>query len=1333
MGRCMVSLKIPEYGVSVDNFENRGPHEYLDFHIMIGGIRILTFFWILSFCLLATKLYSQCNTTLNQLLPEASVNNEDRFGSALAANRNYLVVGAEDSDTLGVYYGGSTYLFERTPAGWAFRALLVPSNPYPGSFFGNKVAIDSSGNVVVVIDRRYPKGQVYIYEKSPGGWATMTETTRIELPDFLEHNSPVSISEDGRKIVVGSPGTNEAKFYILHQSGTSWENPILEIVEGPDLDSHSNIFSIQTIIKGDYLYVSSDNDPTGSGIYVYKRTETGYIYLAKLSQTIPFGQSFYYGRYLTATEDMVATVGIVYTGDEIGNSLFIYKRNGEWKDTVETTRVLLPEFNASYRFPFPLQIISSNEIAASILVPDDEYYKGNLILVTSIDGKWKHLSTEVIHEEPGLSQRSEFALNLVWNGSRLIRSIGRSSIGSTYRNSVVTMRRINGVWGGLEHTTIPRKNGSQFFYGQSIIKTDQGLLVGSPYDGMSGEGSGAVYVYEVDGSTYTKAHAIQPSQRVQRITGGRDAGFGYSLAVHGNELAVGAPSYLYSASSPRSYGKIFLYKRTTESWSSAVLVDSLSAPEELMLNHIGTQVAMTDNVLFASAYNNYNNEHTNAVIVYEKVSGKWTYKDVLYFGKPLDKSWPSVRLSVQNDMLVVGNFFTLGGGISFVKRNLITGKWEVIFSKAASLTSGYGGAVKLLDNHLFVGVPAHDYQGVPKSGVVYVYAKLPGQQWSANMEPVSILGAQSPVEGGYFGSSIDVIGNTLVVGAPGKFLTQDNQIRTVPGNTYIIQAEDYFWQHTIEFLNLQGKRFDNNEQDNFGAAVSVDEEMFFIGSRNENTPAGAFSGAVYYIPTPPVIFLVPPVCESADPIQLDGYPFGGMWSGEGILSTSGLFDPKEVGPGIAVLTYSTPNCAYEGRVQIEVGGALHIEQLSPVDSEICQDAELILQVSDIPEALYEWLFKPHGTNSFTSLGSGGSSYQVSHPGEYLAVVSNGLCSQRSAIFRVAIESDIQLVLGPQPVVCEPNYQVSLIAAPDIGVWEGEGILDGVFNSGMKSNGFYSFSYRFITPLGCTVILKDSIKINIMDPISIKKIPGDFCSTGSELLEVEVASSHELSFTWYYSESLSTGFMEIDKPLTHQATVYESGYYRVMAFNGECEGVSLPVEVGFDNTLSYQFTSENSVVQVCDVPAYTLTVTANAHTDYTWYFAANEAEDYSEIGSGVSSELTVEESGFYRVGGALGFCSFLSDPVKILFQNLHVLAPNVFTPNNDNFNDLFKFETDVEILSLHILNRYGERIFTTNNGSWNGDGYPSGIYYWLARFRGCDQEIREMKGWVHLMR
>lgn len=85
------------------------------------------------------------------------------------------------------------------------------------------------------------------------------------------------------------------------------------------------------------------------------------------------------------------------------------------------------------------------------------------------------------------------------------------------------------------------------------------------------------------------------------------------------------------------------------------------------------------------------------------------------------------------------------------------------------------------------------------------------------------------------------------------------------------------------------------------------------------------------------------------------------------------------------------------------------------------------------------------------------------------------------------------------------------------------------------------------------------------------------------------------------------------------------------------------------------------------------------------------------------------------------------------ENDHSL-PNLFTPNNDNVNDLWEAGTLAPSDNIIIFNRWGQEIIRLNhsNPSWDGtkDGRPlsDGVYFYYANIRG---EVSH--GSIHLYR
>ncbi len=125
-------------------------------------------------------------------------------------------------------------------------------------------------------------------------------------------------------------------------------------------------------------------------------------------------------------------------------------------------------------------------------------------------------------------------------------------------------------------------------------------------------------------------------------------------------------------------------------------------------------------------------------------------------------------------------------------------------------------------------------------------------------------------------------------------------------------------------------------------------------------------------------------------------------------------------------------------------------------------------------------------------------------------------------------------------------------------------------------------------------------------------------------------------------------------------------------------------------------------------------TINPGWSYQWYFSNNP------IPGAVSDTLMAKKPGIYMVqvtDNRTGCFDFFS--LTVSEQNCELTIPNVFTPNNDGFNDLF------EILNLEhyhaqiiIFNRHGRKVFEHSdyyNNWWDGRNAPDGTYYYVLTF------------------
>ncbi len=98
-------------------------------------------------------------------------------------------------------------------------------------------------------------------------------------------------------------------------------------------------------------------------------------------------------------------------------------------------------------------------------------------------------------------------------------------------------------------------------------------------------------------------------------------------------------------------------------------------------------------------------------------------------------------------------------------------------------------------------------------------------------------------------------------------------------------------------------------------------------------------------------------------------------------------------------------------------------------------------------------------------------------------------------------------------------------------------------------------------------------------------------------------------------------------------------------------------------------------------------------------------------------------------------------VNVSFIPCNIEIPNVFTPNGDGINDYLYIKNVDNINYMNweviIFNRWGRKVYETNNyinedlsHSWNGDGSPEGVYYYVVRNSKNNQHY---SGYVELIR
>jgi gliding motility-associated-like protein len=91
-------------------------------------------------------------------------------------------------------------------------------------------------------------------------------------------------------------------------------------------------------------------------------------------------------------------------------------------------------------------------------------------------------------------------------------------------------------------------------------------------------------------------------------------------------------------------------------------------------------------------------------------------------------------------------------------------------------------------------------------------------------------------------------------------------------------------------------------------------------------------------------------------------------------------------------------------------------------------------------------------------------------------------------------------------------------------------------------------------------------------------------------------------------------------------------------------------------------------------------------------------------------------------------------------DFNVYVPNIFTPNNDDNNQIFlPVCTGVKFYELNVFDRWGRKVFQSIDithgwdGTYNGEQCQDGVYVWQIKVSSNSGEMKTLNGHLTLLR
>ncbi|MDA0874847.1 MAG: choice-of-anchor B family protein, partial [Bacteroidetes bacterium] len=141
-----------------------------------------------------------------QLVRSDNNGEDDRFGRALAAEGNTLLVGATTADNS----KGGVWVFERDAEGnWMETGKLTPDTVQEGDSFGRSIALSGDWAAVGAAGTDEQKGAVYVFHRMNGAW--MLHSTLQSPYDGQGGFFGLQVAMSGTNLLVGAPFTGQSE------------------------------------------------------------------------------------------------------------------------------------------------------------------------------------------------------------------------------------------------------------------------------------------------------------------------------------------------------------------------------------------------------------------------------------------------------------------------------------------------------------------------------------------------------------------------------------------------------------------------------------------------------------------------------------------------------------------------------------------------------------------------------------------------------------------------------------------------------------------------------------------------------------------------------------------------------------------------------------------------------------------------------------------------------------------------------------------------------------------------------------------------------------------
>lgn len=714
------------------------------------------------------------------------------FGESMDVRGGFSVVGARRA---GASMQGQAYFYRDTGSGWVQDDVVTLPAGEALDDFGTSVSLHAGGLTLPEAlvgaprsDAAVPEaGAVYVFRRQlnffplPPSWEI--EAVLSASDASADERFGQAVDRDGDVAVVGATfadpgGTATGAVYVFRKVSGAWqEEAILTPPDGADGD----LFGSAVDVEGNLLLVGAPNhDHQG------------------LNAGAAYGYSFD-GTSWNLEDEFHAPDAAV--GDGFGSSVALEPSipgaagnfalvGAPFDDSpagagAGSAHVFRRQFNL---FPFP----PSWEPVAALAASDAE-------------------------------GSDNFGYSVDFQDERLVVGARLADAGGMARGAAYLFQLEAGLW--IEHLKLVAGDGADSdWLGSSAVLDGELLLLGAPLAEGAASLSGVAYLFSLDPADCPASCDAPLLPTAAQLGGDRH---GAAVAIHADRILAGAPG---------AGGEARIYRRFGDCWSEEVALSALAGDP---VGGAAVDISATHAIVGDPADSTFG-AGAGRVYIFERTGSTWALQNSIAPAVPGDVVGFGHSVAIDHPYAFVGEFHRPDQpGRVFVYRQLLNDwfPWQTLQASDAFDGDFFGSDVAIDGSLALVGAQAGDFSTVLTSqpGAAYAFRQDGGGLWveEAVLSPPDGLLFQ------FFGHSVDLSGDTAVVGAPTHGLAPPQQFA---GRAYAFRRTAFpvvSWSHEATFQAPSPA-----DAEVFGDAVAVDGDRALVGAPHDG-PGAAGSAHLF--------------------------------------------------------------------------------------------------------------------------------------------------------------------------------------------------------------------------------------------------------------------------------------------------------------------------------------------------------------------------------------------------------------------------------------------------------------------------------------------------------